>query len=51
MNKAVEELCDRHKFVKKQESLTQLKSTRLNVMGDRVDINAIKKLEKLKAKE
>jgi hypothetical protein len=47
VNKAVEKLCDRHKLQVEQQALARVKGSRMNLISNNVDINAIKMRQKL----
>ena len=51
LNKSVETLCHQHAYAKKLENMDRLKAGRLNIMGDRVDCNAIKRMDKMLKQE
>ena len=51
LNKSVETICDRHKMEQKQEQVKKIHASRPNMMSDRVDVNAIKKVQKLEDAE
>ena len=44
LNKSIETLCDKHKYERKLATLTRVKAGRLGLQGDRVDVNAIKRI-------
>ena len=43
LNKSVESICDQHKMEQKLMRLNKQKGARLNLLGDRVDCNEIKR--------
>ena len=47
VNKSVEKVCERHKFEMMQHQIAKAQGSRLNLISDKVDINAIKFKEKL----
>ena len=47
LNKSVENICDRHKMERKLMRLDKFKQKRQNCQGDRVDINELKRMQKL----
>lgn len=51
LNKSVENICDRHKLEKKMMTIDRHKGTRLNLLGDRVDCNEIRRQERLRKNE
>jgi len=44
LNKSIETLCDKHKYERKLANLSRAKAGRLGLQGDRVDVNAIKRI-------
>jgi len=51
LNKSVEDICDKHKMERKLMHMERQKGQRLNLAGDRVDCNQIKRMEARNKKE
>lgn len=51
LNKAVENICDKHKMERKLMKMDRARGSRLNLIGDRVDCNQIKRQEAMRQKE
>ena len=51
LNKSVENICDKHKMERKLMQLDRARGQRLNIVGDRVDCNMLKRQEAARQKE
>lgn len=51
LNRSIEAICDRHKIQQSIFLNNKAKAHRPNVQGDRVDINALRKMQKMEDKE
>ena len=51
LNRSTESICDRHKLCQALVVNNKVKSHRPNIMGDRVDINALRKIQAMEDKE